>query len=533
MLTRLIRTQLIIFSVLTLLALLVLGLYFLRLPTAFGIGQYTLHADLPASGGLYRTSNVTYRGATIGKVTDVEPTEKGAKATMSISKKYKIPADAVANVHSVTAIGEQYLDLVSQDQPGQFLQDGQTIKKGTVPTPVGPALDRAQQALSSIPAGKIPQLLTETSLAVGDLGPTLQRLVESTNLLAGEMKERTGDFTDVIRNVGPILNSQVVSGDAITRWAANLNNITSQVASEDAGVRSAISAAAPTAEALNAVFSDVQDSLPQTLANASIITDLLKRYNKGLEQVMVIFPQGAAAGQTVGAPYEDTGQAVLDFGLTINQPPPCLTGFLPASQWRSFADTSPAPVPDNLYCKIPQQTPANVVRGARNFPCVDVPGKRAATPQDCRSNEPYTPLGTNPWYGDPNQIVNCPAPGARCDQPVNPGTVIPAPSVNTGLNPLAAEFLPPPTLPTSDAPSTPGNGTVQCASPSAPVDIRGVQPGWPQPGTCDYTAAATRTSAVYNAQSGELTGPDGTKYSVKNSSITGDDGWKEMLAPVS
>jgi phospholipid/cholesterol/gamma-HCH transport system substrate-binding protein len=28
-----------------------------------------------------------------------------------------------------------------------------------------------------------------------------------------------------------------------------------------------------------------------------------------------------------------------------------------------------------------------------------------------------------------------------------------------------------------------------------------------------------------------VTGPDGSKYSVNNSRNTGDDGWKEMLAP--
>ena len=247
MLTRLIRTQLIIFGTLTVVSLLVLGIYFLSIPAVLGIGQYQLHADLPASGGLYRTSNVTYRGSTIGKVTEVEPTEKGVVATMRISNRFKIPVDAVANVHSVTAIGEQYLDLVSQDEPGQFLKNGDTITKGTIPTPVGPALDRAEKALSSIPANKIPQLLTETSLAVGDIGPTLQRLVESTNSLAGELTQYTPDLVDVIRNVGPILNSQVVSGDAITRWAANLNNITAQVASEDAALSSGISQAAPTA----------------------------------------------------------------------------------------------------------------------------------------------------------------------------------------------------------------------------------------------------------------------------------------------
>ena len=52
-------------------ALVVLGWYFLRLPTLAGVGQYTLKADLPSSGGLYRTANVTYRGVQLGKVTEV------------------------------------------------------------------------------------------------------------------------------------------------------------------------------------------------------------------------------------------------------------------------------------------------------------------------------------------------------------------------------------------------------------------------------------------------------------------------------
>ena len=63
---------------------------------------------------------MTYRGITIGKVTDVEPTEKGAEATMSIDTQYKIPLDASANVHSVSAVGEQYLDLVSEGKAHGF-----------------------------------------------------------------------------------------------------------------------------------------------------------------------------------------------------------------------------------------------------------------------------------------------------------------------------------------------------------------------------------------------------------------------------
>jgi phospholipid/cholesterol/gamma-HCH transport system substrate-binding protein len=514
MLTRFIKIQLVIFTILTIIALVVLGWYYLRLPSVVGIGQYELKAELPRSGGLYATANVTYRGTQIGKVTAVTPTEHGAEATMSIDSNYKIPADASANVHSVSAIGEQYLDLVSTSaKAGQYLAPGSTITNSAVPTEVGPALDSANNGLAVLPKEKIDALLTETSQAVGGLGPALQRLVDSTTAIASDFKDNLGPVNDIINNSTPILDSQVNSGDAISRWAANLNTIASQTAEQDQALRSGLQQAAPTADQLNAVFGDVRDALPQTLANLAIVTDLLKRYHTGIEQALVILPQGATIAQA-GTIFE--GEGLLHFGLSINQPPPCLTGFLPASQWRSPADTSTKPLPDGLYCKIPKDFQGNVVRGARNYPCADVPGKRAATPEECRSNTPYEPQGTNPWYGDPNQILTCPAPGARCDQPVKPGYVIPAPTINNGLNPLPADQLPPPPSPMSDPLTAPGQGTVACSGQ--------------QPNPCIYTPASGPT-AIYTPSNGQVVGPDGVQYSVTNSSDPGENGWKEMLAP--
>jgi phospholipid/cholesterol/gamma-HCH transport system substrate-binding protein len=513
MLTRFIRAQLVVFAALTVAALVALGWYYLRIPSLVGVGQYQLTVQLPASGGLYRTSNVTYRGIQIGRVTKVEPTKNGVRATLSIDSRYKIPVDASANVHSVSAIGEQYLDLVSTGNPGKFLSPGQTITKGTVPSEIGPALDAANRGLSALPKAKIASLLDETAQAVGGLGPALQRLVDSTQSIVGDFQANISDVNDIIENSAPIVDSQVDSGDSIERWSHNLNVLTAQVAQNDQHVQSILSKAAPTADQVNEVFSDVRESLPQTVANLEIVADMLKRYNKGLEQLLVFLPEIAGVAQTVLAAAP--GSVGLDLNLSINNPPPCLTGFLPPSQWRAPADTSAAPLPSGTYCKIPQDTAANVVRGARNYPCVDVPGKRAATPRECRDNKPYVPLGTNPWYGDPNQIRNCPAPGARCDQPVDPGRVIPAPSVNNGLNPLPADRLPGTPPPISDPLQRPGSGTVQCNGQ--------------QPNPCIYTPASP--SAIYIPSSGEVVGPDGAKYSVENSSHTGEDGWKDMLAP--
>jgi phospholipid/cholesterol/gamma-HCH transport system substrate-binding protein len=514
LLTPFIKRQLVMFAILTVISLGVLGVYYLQIPSLVGIGRYTLKADLPATGGLYPTANVTYRGITIGKVTAVEPTETGAAATMSIDSRYKIPVDATAHVHSVSAVGEQFLDLVSTGNPGKFLSDGQVITKGFVPSEIGPALDTANRGLSVLPKEKIATLLDETAQAVGGLGPALQRLTDSTQALVGDFKTNLNDIDDLIQHSGPVLDSQVNSASAIERWAHNLNTLAAQGAARDANVKSILSQAAPTADDVSAVFSDTRDSFPQTLANLEIVFDLLKRYHTGVEQVLVFLPQGASIAQTVAAPFPN--MAALDLALSINQPPPCLTGFVPASEWRSPADTSVLPLPSGTYCKIPMDTPANSVRGSRNIPCIGGVKERAASPRECRDPNPYVPAGTNPWYGDPNQILTCPAPAARCDQSVRPGMVIPAPSINTGLNPAPADRVPGTPPPVNDPLSRPGSGGVQCNGQ--------------QPNPCVYTPGGP-PAAVYSPQSGLLVGPDGVKYSVENSTKTGDDGWKEMLAP--
>ncbi|GAB3230819.1 MCE family protein [Mycolicibacterium hippocampi] len=514
--TRLVRIQLILFTILTLATLAILGGYYLRLPAVAGLGQYTLKADLPTSGGLYRTANVTYRGATIGKVTAVEPTATGVQATMRIDDEYKIPLEASANVHSVSAVGEQYLDLVAESDSGQYFSPGETITKSTVPEEIVTALEAVDRNLSALPKDKIGSLLDETSQAVGGLGPALHDLVNATQSLTGEFAANTADINDLITKSVPLLDSQAATGDEIRQWIRNLNTVLTQTADKDPQLRNVLSTAAPTLDTANQLAGGLRDSLPQTLANLEIVTGLLLRYRQGVEQVLVLLPQASAVAQTTTLPFP--GEANIDLGLAINQPPPCLTGFLPAAQWRSPADTSLAPLPSGTYCKIPQDATANAVRGARNLPCVDVPGRTAATPQECRSGEPYEPMGTNPWYGNPNQIVACPAPAARCDQPVKPGMVIPAPTVNTGLIPLPADQLPgtPPAV--SDPLTPPITGTVKCDGQ--------------QPNPCVYTPAGLSPSANPVGQSGEATGPDGVRYTVTNAN-GGEDGWKHMLAPAS
>ena len=114
-------------------------------------------------------------------------------------------------MHSVSAVGEQYLDLVSRAATrASTSRPGQTITKGTVPSEIGPALDAANRGLAVLPKDKIDALLDETAQAVGGLGPALQRLVDSTQAIARGLQDQHRRGQRHHRATpAPILDSQV------------------------------------------------------------------------------------------------------------------------------------------------------------------------------------------------------------------------------------------------------------------------------------------------------------------------------------
>lgn len=164
MLTRFVRIQLILFTIASIVGILAMVLVYMQLPTLLGIGRMTVKLELPRTGGLYEFSNVTYRGVQIGRVTDIRAVRSGAVATLSLATSPKIPADLQASVLSVSAVGEQYVDLLPRTDAGPYLRDGSviTVDNTTVPQKVGPMLDQVHALLQSIPKEKLSKLLDES-----------------------------------------------------------------------------------------------------------------------------------------------------------------------------------------------------------------------------------------------------------------------------------------------------------------------------------------------------------------------------------
>ena len=103
MLTRFVRIQLTVFIIAAVIGLAAMFFRYMQVPTLLGIGRLTVKLELPDTGGLYRFSNVTYRGVQVGEVTALKLTPNDAEATLSLGTSPKIPANLQAQVRSVSA----------------------------------------------------------------------------------------------------------------------------------------------------------------------------------------------------------------------------------------------------------------------------------------------------------------------------------------------------------------------------------------------------------------------------------------------
>ncbi|CAM4348224.1 virulence factor Mce family protein [Mycobacterium basiliense] len=472
--------QLIVFSTVALTALALTFLHFAKLPAMlFGVGRYTVTMQLPQAAGLYSSANVTYRGSEVGRVESVHLTDTGVAAVLSLKSGVQIPSDLRAEVHSQTAIGETYVELLPRNATSPPLKDGDLIRLAdtSVPPDINDLLSAANTALTAIPRDNLQTVIDESYIAVNGLGPELSRLIMGTSTLAIDARKNLDPLVALIDQAQPVLDSQANTSDAIAQWAAHLATVTSELQTHDQAVAGTLDQGGPALGEVSTLIDRLQPTLPILLANLLSVGQVALTYQNDIEQLLVVFPMAVAADQAGIVANLNTKQAYrgqyLSFNLNLNLPPPCTTGFLPAQQQRvpAFEDY-PNRAAGDLYCRVPQDSPLNV-RGARNIPCETVPGKRAPTVKLCESDERYVPLNDgNNWKGDPNATLS----GQQIPQ-LPPGS-------------------PPPPAP----------------PPAAPPPI---------------------AAAEYDPATGTFTGPDGRVYTRSDLAQTApkDKTWQSMLLP--
>lgn len=408
--TSFVRKQLVIFTVLAVAAFATIALVYLRVPTLLGAGQIDVTARTAHAGGIYPNANVTYRGYTVGKVKEVNLAPGGVDVVMSIDEELSPPEDSRAEVHSVSAIGEQFVDFVPTEHPSsETLADDAFIPKERTSTPMPTAgvLDDVDGLLATVNHDDLNTVLTEFDAAFRGIGPELAAIADNTKSLLDSADAAYPQTEKLITDAEPFLDTQVASADDARAWASQLSSVTEQLKNSDGDVRSTLQEGEKASVQAGNLLDALRGPTPRLLESTTVLTELAQAYHKPIEQILVVYPALQAHYQSALGPNT---RNMINFNIKLNpNRPACYEGWVgPGAQGgpRDAFELGDTPYPDDQYCKLSQNDP-RLVRGARNLPCFEPAApfdRRAATVEQCRGGEGFEPTaerGTQVEVGGP------------------------------------------------------------------------------------------------------------------------------------
>ncbi|WP_183093582.1 MCE family protein [Nocardioides stalactiti] len=379
----LIKKQLIAFGIASVVGIVVLAMTFLRVPETLGFQRYEVDAEFKEAAGLYEGAEVTYLGHPVGKVESLEVEGDHLVARLNLATGTDIPAGVGAEVHSRSAVGEQYVDLVPAGDGGDdVLADGDVIplSRTSVPVEIGPVLDNVYALVQSLDEQELSVLLRETSKGLDWRTGDLQTILDDGASLIRLADANFEQTAALIRGAGPLLSTINGRSANIVRLTSNLQQVTDELRAGDDDIRALLDDGPRFTATTNLLLDDLEVDLPPLLQATNTVSRVLNRYDPYLQQILSDYPLAVATVQSVTLPALDDKAVRLTLA-NFDDPPECIEGFLPVSEWASPFDLEPRKTP-LVFCTAPHDDPRSV-RGARNIPCPQDPARREGDAAAC------------------------------------------------------------------------------------------------------------------------------------------------------
>jgi phospholipid/cholesterol/gamma-HCH transport system substrate-binding protein len=377
MITKRTKIQLVIFALITMIGVSFVGARYARLDRLVLDTSYTVVGHFTESGGIFTGAEVSYRGVTVGRVSDLKLTDKGVDVVMSIEKDHKdIPEDSKAVVANRSAVGEQFVDLQPESKQGPYLEDGSDIPTAMTETPIETTklLTDLSTTVDSVNKQSLTTVVNELGKAFNGTGDDLGQIVDTSNSFINAADDNFEITTALLEDSNTVLSTQIDKTSAIKSFSRDLSLFSTTLAHSDGDLRTVIENGSGTANQLRTFLEQNRVDLGQLINNLVTTGEVTQKHLDGTEMILVVYPYVVAGGYTVVDKDPNSGLYDAHFGLILQQEPGvCHSGY--NTQRRSPEDRKDLPMNTGARCaEGPGQSNA---RGAQNTPRRAGPAYRA------------------------------------------------------------------------------------------------------------------------------------------------------------
>jgi phospholipid/cholesterol/gamma-HCH transport system substrate-binding protein len=404
---RVVRIQLIAFALLTVLGVSYAGFRYAGFGDLFGSSTYPVRLQLAQSGGIFSGADVTYRGVSVGRVGPLTLTPDGVEVQLDIDEDVEVPADVDAEVHNLSAIGEQNVDLLPRSEGEPFLAAGSIIpeSRASVPVQVEELIVAVDDFARSVPLESLQTVVDELGTAFNDTAQPLQQILDASNAFSADAIEALPQTLALVRDGRTVLTTQNEVAGSFRSFSRDLALLADQLRTSDPDLRRLLQTGPEVSTELVALLDRTGSGLSQLVADLLTVSRVLEPRQDAIRQLLVTYP-GVSANAYTPVP----GDGTAHLGLVINtfDPVPCATGYEDTPH-RSGDEIANTPVNEDAYCAQPPGSPTTV-RGAQNVPEARTPQPPAdAEVQDARGLPAGSaPVDSEPPMSTPAQILTLP-----------------------------------------------------------------------------------------------------------------------------
>ncbi|MFI5776739.1 MlaD family protein [Nocardia sp. NPDC051570] len=305
------------------LAVLLIGslgyLMFGLLPTDPVERELHIAFDLPRTGGLHERSAITVRGNPIGMITGLRVRADGVTAEATISAAYRIPRGSRVVVESLSAAGEEYVDLRPSSAAGPYVGDGTTFTRESISVPpdLGAVVGSVDGLLRGIDPADVASLSNAVNTSLASRGD-LDVLLRNGVLMSSTLARNTDRLRAIVRNghellgladdVNPDLRALLGAVPAVTDSLGDAREPLSDALSRDPAALATLSGLLP-------------HILPQTERLLPDLTVLSGTTATHMYDLNDLIPNLAPLGETFAAMDDPHGTARLL--VTLDPVPVC------------------------------------------------------------------------------------------------------------------------------------------------------------------------------------------------------------------
>ena len=279
-----------------------------------GAQQFPVMVRAADAGGVYKGAAVTYRGVPVGQVTSLGLRPDGVDIHVAIDPGTRIPANADAHVKELSALGEQYLDLVPSGPDPVLLRAGSVIPadRVTLPVPIGSALLDLGSLLTSVNARDLRTVEDFLISGFTGTGPDLRTIVVTGQDLFQALVAAQAGTQQLIVDGQPVLRSFQSTDDQFATFAHGLDQITGQLAASNQDLQALIRNGQAAESQLTPFLSANSSSIESTIASLGASSAVTEQYQPSLSLLFQVLP--VVSGQLA----RSAGNGQVNGLLTIN-----------------------------------------------------------------------------------------------------------------------------------------------------------------------------------------------------------------------